>query len=397
MKKKLIIRSGNLRMGGLERVLVEVVQNIDLSKYDVSLFIEDDSGKENIFYTDIPKEIKIYFLKPEKILRKTESYKKKKKNIIYKILYNYMMYKERKITIKNTIENIKKIGEIDVFIDFDWGAVKYIEKLPIKKSIVWVHNSIPNLLQGRKGKIKRLGKNISKYDKIVVICDEMKAELQKIYPYINKKIERIYNPFNFERIKRQSEDDTELNIDQKELLKERYCVAVSRLDTVQKDYETLLKSFAGVREKIEDLKLFIVGDGPNRDEVEHMIEKYKLEGKVKLLGLQKNPYIWMKNSQFFIHSSKYEGFGLVLVEAMILGKAVISSDCQVGPNEILENGKSGILYPVGDTVKLEHIFQEVIRDKEILKKYEEKSKKRAEDFNKDIIIKQYEKIIDSLI
>lgn len=92
----LVIRSGSLRMGGIERVLIEVLQNLDRKKYNISLFIEDDSGKENVFLKDIPEDIDLYFLKPESLIRQTESYRNKRKNFFYKIMYEFYMRKERK-------------------------------------------------------------------------------------------------------------------------------------------------------------------------------------------------------------------------------------------------------------------------------------------------------------
>ena len=128
MKKKVIFRSGSLRMGGLERVLIEVLQTIDREKFDIYLVIDDDCGKENIFEKDIPKDIEYFFLKPEKLIRETEKYKVRKKNIVYKLMYNLMMEKENRIMYKNMQQILKKLGEIDIIIDFDGGASKYIEE-----------------------------------------------------------------------------------------------------------------------------------------------------------------------------------------------------------------------------------------------------------------------------
>ena len=72
MKKNIIIRSGSLRMGGLERVLIEVLQSINKEKYNITLVIDDNCGVGNIFEKDIPKEIPYYFLKSEELINKTE-------------------------------------------------------------------------------------------------------------------------------------------------------------------------------------------------------------------------------------------------------------------------------------------------------------------------------------
>lgn len=395
MKKNVIIRSGSLRMGGLERVLIEVLQNIDKKKYNLTLVIDDDCGEDNIFEKDIPKEIPYYFLKSQKLIEKTNYYKANRKNLFCKLMYNIYMNIETYIKSRNIKKLIKKLGKIDVFIDYDAGATKYIENIEADKKVVWIHNSIPNLKKS-ESKIKRFGKRLEKYNKIVAICDEMKEELTDIYPNLKEKIIRIYNPFNFSRVLNLKDDLSELNEKDRNLLKEDYCIAISRLDTIQKDYKTLLKAFQILKSKGIDKKLYIVGDGPSKEEIENMIKEYDLIEEVKLLGRFKNPYIWLNNADFFIHSSKYEGFGLVLIEAAILDKLVISSNCPVGPTEILEKGKSGILFNVGDSKELAEKIEKVLNDKNLRNRYILSMKERREDFKKENVLKEYEKLIDEI-
>lgn len=396
MKKNIIIRSGSLRMGGLERVLIEVLQTIDKKKYNITLVIDDDCGEGNIFEKDIPKEIPYYFLKSKELIEKTEYYKEKRKNLFCKLMYNLYMNFETFIMCKNMKNLLNKLDKADLLIDFDAGASKYINKLRnINKKVVWIHNSIPKLKK-KKSKIERFGKRLENYDKVVAICDEMKEELGDIYPKIKNKIVRIYNPFDFERVLKLSNDDSELNFTQKEELKKDYCLAISRLDTVQKDYLTLIKAFKILKDKKIYKKLYIIGDGPSKEEIQSMIEKYDLKEQIKLIGRFKNPYVWLKYCDFFVHSSKYEGFGLVLVEAAILNKLVISSNCPVGPTEILEQGKSGILFDAGNAEMLAEKLEKVLSNKEVRKKYIENMDKRKYDFSKEKVIKEYEKLIDEL-
>ena len=395
MKKKVIFRSGSLRMGGLERVLIEVLQTIDKEKFDIYLVIDDDCGKENIFEKDIPKDIPYFFLKPEKLIRETEKYKEKKKNIIYKLMYNLMMEKENKVMYRNMQRILKDIGEIDVIVDFDAGASKYIEKLDIKKKIVWIHNSIPNLKK-KEGKIKRFGKRLEKYDRVVAICDEMKEEIEHIYPNLKGKVSRIYNPFNFERIKKLMEDERELTKEQKKMLDEDYCIAIARLDNVQKDFLTLVRAYKFVKENGIQDKLYIIGDGPSKEEIINEIKKLSLEENIKLIGLSKNPYIWLKNSKLFVHSSKYEGLPTVLIEALICNKMIISSNCPTGPKEILKNESCGKLFEVGNIKELGDYLIEFLANKNNRELYEKNVILRKEEFNKNKVIKEYEKLIEEI-
>lgn len=391
----LVIRSGSLRMGGIERVLIEVLQNLDRKKYNISLFIEDDSGKENVFLKDIPKDIDLYFLKPESLIRQTESYRNKKKNLFYKIMYELYMRKERNLTLKNTLKNLEKVkekyGEIDVFLDYDWGARRYINKIKSKKKIIWIHSSISNLLK-KKSKIDRFGKNIKNYDKIVTICDEMKKEAEELYPFLKGKIEKCYNPFNFERIIKLSNDYSELNEEQKKLIKDNYIIAVSRLDFNSKDYETLIRGYKkSLTEGIKE-KLYIVGDGADKEKIVKLIKNEKLEKNVILIGKMKNPYVWMKNAKLFVHSSYFEGLPTVIIEAMICGKVVLSSNCPTGPKEILNKENCGVLFEMKNKDDLAQNLEYLLL-KENLDSYKERINRRIEEFRIENVMKEYDKAI----
>lgn len=387
MKKKIVFHNGSLRMGGIERVLVEVLQNIDLKKFEIELLIEDELKEENIFEKDIPKEIKITYLRPEWLLQKSKWLRERKKNIFYKIIYNLFIELERQIRNKNLNEFLKTT-QAEVLVDFDMGLNKVAHKINMRK-VTWIHSSLKNWYK-EKSKIERLGKRLKNYDEIVTICDEMKKETIELYPFLKEKISRIYNPFNFERIKGLAIDNIELSKEEKEQIKKEYILAVSRLDITSKDYVTLLKAFKLLKDNGLKEELYIVGDGPSRKEIENHIKELNLEKVVKLLGQQKNPYIWMNNASLFVHSSKYEGFGLVLVEAMINNACVVSTDCPVGPKEILDYGKSGILVKIGSVDDLAGGILEGLKNKE---KYIEKAKFRIEEFRNNKIIKQYEDII----
>ncbi len=389
--KNILWKSGSLQMGGSEKALIEILKNINLSKIKINLLIDNNYEEKNIFEKDIPKEINYYFLKPKKLINILDFCQKKKKNFFYKILYNIMLVMEKIVITHNMKRIIKKIGKVDVLIDYDAGATKYIKKFKgINKKIVWIHSSILNSKK-KKLKISRFGKRLSHYDNIVVICDEMFEETKKIYPFLEKKLVRIYNSFNFDEILSKSKNENILSKKEKKLIKEKYILAVSRLDMESKDYKTLLESFYNLNEPT--YKLYIIGDGPDKEKIENLIKQYNLGNKVYLLGKKQDPYTWMKKCQFFVHSSKYEGFGLVILEALILKKAVISSNCKVGPSEILSYGKYGELFNVGDCKALTQKMRLFIENKTLREKYENLSKEAIERFNTKKIMKEIEKLL----
>lgn len=383
-KKEVLFYNGSLRMGGIERVLTEVLQNIDREKMKIDLVIEDGIRSLNVFEKDIPKDIKIYYLKPEEIIKKTDFYRQRRKNIFYKIIYNLMMNYESYLKRKN-LKRIVKNKKYDVVIDFDMGLSKYIDLIESNKKIAWIHSSIENWYQ-KKSRIKRLGERLKKYDVVVTICDEMKKNTIKLYPFLQEKILRIYNPFNFERILKNAEGyylDTEV-------MKKDFAVSVMRLTENSKDFDTLIKAWQILEKKNINLKLYILGEGIDKENIENKIKLTNQEENIILLGNVKNPYPWIKNSKMLIHSSKFEGLPTVLIEALILNKIVISSNCVSGPKEILENGEIGYLYEVGDYKRLAAL---IVNNLENPNLNTELLNEKIQKYKKENIIKEYEKLI----
>jgi glycosyltransferase involved in cell wall biosynthesis len=129
-----------------------------------------------------------------------------------------------------------------------------------------------------------------------------------------------------------------------------HILAVGKLKA-QKDHATLLRAFALLPESL-GAKLTIVGEGPLRRELEQLVKELKLCGRVALPGFTLDPYRWYRSADVFVLSSKWEGFGNVIVEALESGLPVVSTDCNSGPAEILEDGRFGRLVPVGDAPAL---------------------------------------------
>lgn len=386
MKKKVLFYNGSLRMGGIERVLVEVLQNLDRSSLDIDLVIEDGIRSLNVFEKDIPKDIKLCYLKPEEIIKKTDFYRQNRKNLFYKIMYNLMMAYEGYVK-KENLKKIVKDKHYDVVIDFDMGLSKQIDLINAKKKIAWVHSSIEKWYV-KDSRIKRLGERLKKYDKIVTICDAMKESTEKLYPFLKNKIIRIYNPFNFERIIEHSKEKVDKNL--KEYYEKDFIVSVMRLTENSKDFNTLISGFKLAKEKGIKEKLYILGDGSDREKIEEKIKKEGMEREIILLGNVKNPYPWIKKAKILVHSSRFEGLPTVLLEGLILDKIVISSDCPTGPREILENGEIGYLYSVGDYRKLGELIVENLENSDINL---DLIRERILKYSKDVVIKEYEKII----
>lgn len=127
-------------------------------------------------------------------------------------------------------------------------------------------------------------------------------------------------------------------------------VTVGSLKAV-KDHATLLRALAIVR-RDRDAGLLIVGDGAERARVEALAGELGLTGAVTFAGFHPTPHSYVEKADLFVLSSRSEGFGNVLVEAMACGTPVVSTDCPTGPREILQDGLRGPLTPVGDAAAL---------------------------------------------
>ncbi|MEO6231584.1 MAG: glycosyltransferase [Ferruginibacter sp.] len=179
-------------------------------------------------------------------------------------------------------------------------------------------------------------------DKIIAVSN---GALQWVRKFSHRKLPQgsfIYNPVFDDTIYdlAKEEVDFPVSIQDKILL-----LNVGRL-AEQKDQLTLLKAFLIVRNTYPNAILFILGKGPLQLVLENFITEHNLHSSVFLIGFEDNPYKWMDKCDVFILSSQYEGFGNVLVEAMALGKTVVSTNCIAGPEEILNRGEFGYLCPV---------------------------------------------------
>lgn len=338
-------------MGGIERVAIYYLQELAKNDtLDITLLLKENDPKLNIFVKDIPKNIKIIYIKTEEMAKLRHEIASKKDNPLYNLYYQYILYSERKY-MKNWLINFNKKNHFDVIIDFDMTLGKYIEHLDGFK-MGWIHYTLTGKIKNPK-KSKRYGNRLKKYDKIVPICDEMKDELIKFYHIDENKIERLYNPFNPQKLL--SRLDEEVSSEDKALMEKSYMVAVSRL-VPTKGRADMINIYKNLKNKYNiKEKLYILGDGDIKSQLQAQIDKLGLQDDVLLLGQKENPYIWMKNAKVFLHTSYGEGFGLVFVESMIMGTPVIAYDCPTGPKDILSNGY-GILVQTGDKEK----FTEVV-------------------------------------
>ncbi|MEZ9452521.1 glycosyltransferase [Vibrio splendidus] len=226
-----------------------------------------------------------------------------------------------------------------------------------------------------------------KCDVIVPISYGIEDSLINYFGVNGPLYKTIYNPQDINRIR--SIDVVSDNLVSSNCFN---YVTAGRL-IAQKDHATLIRSFKNVINTMPKSMLYILGDGPLKSDLTRLITTLGLEESVRLVGFKENAFDYFKKSDCFVFSSKFEGFGNVLVEAMACGLPIVSTDCPSGPSEILSDGKFGFLSPVGNVEKLSDNMISVQR-KNNAKIYSELSAKRCMDFDVDKVFSQYLEVLE---
>ena len=200
-----------------------------------------------------------------------------------------------------------------------------------------------------------------KIDQVIVNSLEFKKELKKKF---DLKSFHIYNPLNFDEIKKLSRVKTIVPFFKNN--KTLKIISVGRF-VDQKDHMTLLKALKVLKDKLK-FRALIIGRGILKDKLTSFIKINGLTKNIKLLNFQNNPFRYIRLCDTFILSSKYEGLPNVLLESLVLGKYIISTNCPTGPKEILCNGKGGELFKIGDFKSLAKKIVEFENNKKRLSK-----------------------------
>ena len=177
-------------------------------------------------------------------------------------------------------------------------------------------------------------------DGLITNSRGVRVDLVEHYGALPERTHAVYNGFDLTAIQTKAQASLSLEKDCP------WLVTACRLGQ-EKDFDTLLKAFSLIRQH-HRIKLVIVGDGPRRQEIVAKGMQLGIAEDMILPGFQHNPFPWIAQAEIFVLSSFYEGFGNVIVEAMALGVPVIACDCPCGPGEIIRDGESGFLLPVGD-------------------------------------------------
>ena len=223
--------------------------------------------------------------------------------------------------------------------------------------------------------------------KIITVSKGAKDDLISDYSINKQKIKIINNPIDIQSVISLSE--AEVKIPSINYKNKNYIVSVGRLATV-KNYRLLIEAYSKLS-KILNYKLVIIGDGPEYQNLQKQITGLNLESRIILTGYLENPYPLIKNANVFVVSSKWEGFNLVLLEALALKRQIVSTDCPCGPREILDNGRFNLMVPVDNSDALSNGILQIINGEIIFD--EDSLLQRANEFRLEKICNEFMKFI----
>lgn len=370
-KEKLLLISPMLHQGGFERVCITTARLLK-PYYDVSIVIFDDADIafdiRGLSIINIHLGVRNGKLaKMTNLMRRAVRVRKLKQRMKPVIAYSFG-------PSANMVNALSKTSLTRVFL----GLRGYQDVADDPKMKLYVR----------------------KADRIICCSKEIEAIVQEKYGYLQTAT--LYNPYDAEGITELSKEKvTDLPWKMEDEDRPRILIGVGRDDPI-KGFWHLIKAFYLVQKEIPQMRLIIMGDG-SFEQAKSLVSELQLEQKVYFPGVRKNPYKYLAASEMFLLSSYTEGFPNVLVEAMILGRPLISTDCRTGPAEILDHGKYGILVPdmgdtedySGDTIsEKETCFAEkiieVLKDSERQKELSELERKRAGEFD-------YDSYVDNLL
>ncbi|WP_313092994.1 glycosyltransferase [Chryseobacterium flavum] len=354
-KKKILIRIGSLRHGGAEKVLINFLKNLPEDKYDVDLLINLYTG---MYIQEVPSWVKLHYLLKGEMITTNRPHEIPVK--AFRVLYQKMFLLFPSLLYRFILKNKK----YDVEIAAIHGMYRELLSSPQKdsKKIIWIQNDIFNL----KEYTPEIIKQFFRFDKILVISNKLKEEMQKLAKTDKEKqsVIKIFNPIDKEDTIRKA--DMPIN----DYPFSKNLPTFITIGTVypQKGYDRLLDVHKKLLKEGLQHQIIIIGDGFDFENIQTKLNQLELQETVKMLGFRSNPYPYLKESDFYVMSSRHEGFPTIIAEALILNKPVVSTDVS-GIKDLLQDGKLGIITSNSEDGIYEGM-KKFLTDKELAKKYE---------------------------
>ena len=381
MKKKILIRIGSLRHGGAEKVLVTLLKNLPKDKYEIDLLLNLYSGK---YLLEVPDWVNIMYLNRGEMITTNRPKDLPKK--IYRVVYQQLLKKYPKILYRRKL----KKKQYDIEFAAIHGFMDEILNSPLRssKKLMWIHNDLAQVSGYTPEKIRRF----FNYDKVMVISEKIQETFLSLAKDEREKskIVRIYNPLDTEEILTKSEKPV-INYE----FDNTFPTFVS-VGTVfpQKGFDRLLTIHKRLLDEGLQHNVLIIGDGYDFENVKKLKTELGVDETAIMLGFTDNPYPYFKKADFYILSSRYEGFPTVLFEAITLKKNIIATDVS-GVKEMLESGKLGTITENSEKGIYEGM-KKALTNPELFQSYQSNLQNYEMPFNLKNSVDKIMEIIDNL-
>lgn len=339
MKKKVAIVTKKMIIGGIERVLLSMLSEIDKNKYDVTLFLEERGGG---LEQDIPSWVKVkYIFDDSRSIRKNFISSLNKFDIknavrfMYSGVRVYLFNEEYKI-YKDRCAILPKIEEkYDIAISYhnpvNLSTIYVIDKINANKKIMWIHTDIKEYIN----ELDYLKKYYYKYDKIFSVSSGAAKSFAEKYPELKDKIEVFYNRIVKSEIV--SKVDNKNHYEDFDGIK---LLTVARI-CHQKAIDLIPEICKRLKEEGYKFRWYCVGWG-EIEKIKELIKLQDVEDYFKLLGSRNNAYDYMKNCDIYVQPSRYEGYVTTITEAKCFNRPIVGTNIE-GIREQIINDETGIL------------------------------------------------------
>lgn len=367
---KLCFITYQFKTGGVERVFCALAK--ELNAYDVYLLSVTPGRDEMV--NNIPSNVEVIDIHQSSYFRFLDKIRNKCPIISNLVSTLYILSLVLYVRLSKKFNNTTFIN----FADTISSMILAYMGSHNKKVYSWLHYN-PRTFYSSKFKL--LYQFIyKKFYKIVCICNEQLELLVETVPGINReRLTVIYNILDYDQMSRLGAEKLEFN--------NSYIVMVARFDLRSKDFVTLINAYSRLPYNLRyNYKLVFVGDGPDMRAVKDFTSLSGDSENIVFVGMQNNPYKWIRNSTILVHSSKTEGLPTVLLEAMACEVPIISTNCKTGPKEILDYGKAGVLVDVGDEEAMYNSIKELLESKDKRFEYIQNGNSQLKKFSKQLIL-----------
>jgi glycosyltransferase involved in cell wall biosynthesis len=376
--------------GGIEKVLIELLQGLGPTRYKVMLSIGYNMGIHEVLKPQIPPHVSIHYLLEKESLIFARRKKMTGHLPLHEKLYDDLIIPplRRRAQRKRLVE---LAAQADVLIDFDMTLAPYIDSVTGVRKVAYCHFSFTHYWGGNKRKLDKLARRLAQYDCTVMLCDEMRENAVGRYPALAPRMVRIYNALNLKKVRRAALEPLP---DDAGVVPDNYIVSVGRLLESQKDFTTLLKAYAlCVREHNITEQLVLVGDGGSRKDLERLASSLGILERIVFTGYQANPYKWVARAALFAFSSKYEGLPTVLIEALALYRPIVATACPSGVKEVVMQGEAGIYTPPGDAAALAAGIHRLLRDDALQDQFRNRSEDVLRQFDVRYMVQEFDRLV----